>query len=282
MMGHFLMILITGSKGFIGRNLVKRFKPDEVILLDKHNCFSELIFLPWHDVTHIYHLGAISDTTCMDISKLFTYNVEFTSLLMNRAIDYNIPITYASSASVYGNSVVYEYNPLNLYALSKLNIDLWVESNLDQFNNIVGLRFYNVYGKDEESKEDQSSAVYKFIQQAKNNGIIQIFEGSKKFYRDFIWVEDVIDCMLTPMPSGIYDVGTGEQTSFFELAADVAFKYQARMENISFPDHLKGKYQTYTIAQKHFPKKIFKTINDYLNLLDSSESQEEVHPNSLA
>jgi len=268
------MILITGSEGFIGRNLAKRFKPEELILVDRHNCFSELVFMPWHDITHIYHLGAISDTTCMDVVDLLTYNVEFTMKLIDRAIEYDIPITYASSASVYGNSSSYDYNPLNLYALSKLNVDLWVESNLDQFKNIVGLRFFNVYGEDEASKEDQASALYKFIDQAKNNKVIQIFEGSKNFYRDFVWVEDVIDCILTSMPSGIYDVGTSEQTSFFELAADIAFKYFARLEEIPFPDYLDGKYQCDTIARNHFPNKTFKTVYEYLNLLSGPESAE--------
>ena len=257
------MILITGYKGFIGSNLVKRFDPNELILVGYQDCFTSLFLTDWSKVTKIYHLGAISDTTCTDLDLLHDFNVNYTMELFNRAKIYNIPIVYASSASVYGNSFTYSLNPLNHYAISKANIDIWVESNLDKFNNIVGLRFFNVYGEGEDHKLNQASPIHQFTLQAKQNNKIKVFEGSENCVRDFIWIEDVIDCILTDKPSGIYDVGTSNPVSFKFIADIIAKKYNVSIEEIEFPEKLKNKYQYYTCARKHYDKN-FLRVEDYL------------------
>lgn len=258
------MILITGYKGFIGRNLLKRFDSKNLILVGYENCFSSLITTDWSKVKKIYHLGGISDTTCDDLDKLHTYNVSYTMSLFEYAKIHNIPIVYASSASVYGNSYTYAYNPLNHYSISKANIDIWVESNLNKFKNIVGLRFFNVYGEGEDDKGSQASPLHQFTQQAKQYNKIKIFKDSENCIRDFVWVEDVIDCIIQDKQSGIYDVGTSEPVSFKYIADLIANKCNCSIEEIPFPEKLKHKYQFYTCARQHFHPKNFMSIKDYL------------------
>ena len=257
------MILITGYKGFIGSNLVKRFKPEELILVGCEDCFSSLFSIDWAKVTKIYHLGGISDTTCSDLDLLHEYNVSYTMELFTRAKIYNIPIVYASSASVYGNSYTYAYNPLNHYSISKANIDIWAESNLKDFKNIVGVRFFNVYGEGESHKGKQASPIHQFTKQALENKLIKVFKDSENCIRDFVWVEDVIDCILEDKPSGIYDIGTSNPVSFRYVAELIADKYNSSIEEIEFPEKLKHKYQFYTCARRHYSKE-FISVGDYL------------------
>ena len=257
------MILITGYKGFIGSNLVKRFNPNSLILLDSNNCIDAFHTLDWSKIEKIYHLGAITSTTCTDLDMLHVYNVSYTRELFGYAQIHNIPIVYASSASVYGNSYTYAYNPLNHYSVSKVNIDIWVESNLQKFNNIVGLRFFNVYGDGESHKGNQSSPIHQFTKQALENKAIKVFKDSENCIRDFVWVEDVINCILTDKPSGIYDVGTSDPVSFKYVADLIADKYNSSVVEIDFPEHLKNKYQFYTCARKHFDIE-FKTVKQYI------------------
>lgn len=260
------MIFVTGYKGFIGKNLMKRLNPDECILIDEENYYySSTRVTDWSKVTKIYHLGAISSTTETDVAKIFTKNIHYTLKLFERAIEYNIPIVYASSASVYGNSFTYSINPLNYYAMSKATVDYWMQDNIDKFTNVIGLRFFNVYGEGEEHKGSQASPIYQFTKQAKETGVIKVFEGSENFFRDFVWVEDCIDCMLTDMPSGIYDCGSSNYMSFYEVAQIIADKYNSDIQVIPFPDHLKEKYQKYTLSRNHFDKK-FMTVREYVEI----------------
>jgi ADP-L-glycero-D-manno-heptose 6-epimerase len=256
------MILLTGHKGFIGSNLLKRFDIDNVIVTDIDDCYQVLNLTNWHNIEHIYHMGAISNTTETDIERINTFNVYYSIELFKNAIRYNIPVTYASSASVYGNSFTYAVNPLNYYSMSKATIDLFVQDNIDNFKYVNGLRFFNVYGNGEDHKGTQASPIHQFTQQAKNK-VIKVFEGSERFIRDFVAVDDVVDCIMTKKESGIYDVGTGDPISFLDVARAVAEKYSAEIETIPFPNHLKNKYQYYTCARQHYNKK-FMSVTDYL------------------
>lgn len=261
------MILITGTDGFIGQNLCNRLGHKGIYFSEIKTCFDDLYEgIDWSEIEEIWHLGAISDTTCTDINKIHRYNIKYTLELFEKAIEFKIPIKYASSASVYGTSPNYNryINPLNYYAMSKATIDKFVEDNINKFVKIQGYRFFNVFGKHEDHKGNQASPVHTFSKQAKETGIINLFENSKAYMRDFIWVEDVIDCMLIDRPSGIYDVGTGVARSFERVAELIAEKYNSKIEYIPFPKHLEGKYQYYTCARNHFIEHKFTSIEEYL------------------
>jgi ADP-L-glycero-D-manno-heptose 6-epimerase len=259
------MIIITGHEGFIGKKFLEKLKDKEVIKVEKNNSWHFRTFNEWNKVELIIHQGAISDTTCTNLKAINHFNVEFTEWLCEQAIRYQIPIKYASSASVYGNTSDI-INPLNYYAISKVISDYWVQDNIDRFKLVQGFRYFNVYGDGEDHKGDQSSPVSKFTKQVKDTGALKLFEGSDKFLRDFICVDDIVDIVLNnDKPSGIYDLGTSNPTSFQEVGELVAEKYNGIIKYIPFPEHLKGKYQTYTCAKKEWYYK-FTTIKEYLQL----------------
>jgi len=262
------MILLTGSSGFIAKNFCNKLSNHDVLLLDIDDAYRFLReFNEWEKISLIIHQGAISSTTEKNINTLYHHNVYFTIQLLEYAIEYDIPIKYASSASVYGNTNG-QINPLNQYAISKLQIDYAVLDSLDKFSLVQGFRYFNVYGEGEENKGDQASPVTKFTKQSRETGKIKLFEGSEKFFRDFVCVDDVVDIVLNNnAPSGVYDIGSGNPTSFQEVGELVAKKEGSEIEYIPFPEHLKGKYQTHTCANMSWlPNYKFKTIKDYLQI----------------
>ena len=184
--------------------------------------------------------------------------------LFEYALMYGIPVKYASSASVYGNTNG-EINPLNYYAISKLQIDYFVLDNLDRFKFIQGFRYFNVYGLGEDNKGDQASPISKFTKQIQETGSLNLFEGSDKFLRDFICVNDIVDIVLyNKNPSGIYDLGTSNPVSFQYVAECVAKKYNGEINIVPFPEHLVGKYQSYTCAKKEWGDYKFISVDEYL------------------
>ena len=253
--------LVTGTDGFIGSNFLKLSK-DAFYTINHWDV--DLANIPWDKVNHVYHFGAISSTTETNVDLLYRANIKFTLDMFDYCKQYGIGITYASSASVYGNTAkTHEINPLNHYALSKATVDYKVKELIDGGMNIVGLRFYNVYGFGEETKGNQASPIHQFTKQAKETGLIKLFEGSTKYARDFVWVDDVIECVKTQKSPGIYDVGTSKPITFFNVAEMVAKKYGADIQVVPFPEHLKGKYQFYTCALRDFDKE-FVSVRDYL------------------
>jgi len=259
------MIILTGAKGFIGQNFKNKLG-NYVLEVDINNCWDFIkTFDGWDEVTLILHQGALSSTTETNIRSIYLYNIDFTLFLFEIAKVKNIPVKYASSASVYGNFTSGEFNPLNYYALSKLTIDYWVKDNLDGFPLIQGFRYFNVYGNGEDHKGDQASPISKFTKQIKETGKLKLFEGSDKFYRDFVCVDDLVEVVLNNTnPSGIYDLGTSNPVSFQHVAECVANKYDGIIEYIPFPDHLVGKYQDYTCAKKEWGDYNFTSVEEYL------------------
>jgi len=169
-----------------------------------------------------------------------------------------IPIVYASSASVYGlGNLGFKEdesieNPLNLYAVSKYLTDNFMSSN--KFNSqVVGLRFFNVYGPGEKHKGEMKSVIGKFLNNIKKNPSIKLFKGSEKIFRDFIYVDDVCDICIFFMKnnfSGIYNVGTGSKNSFMKIYEIINKDIQkCKLELIDFPKKLIGKYQFNTEAE---------------------------------
>ena len=265
------MILLTGYKGFIGshfRQALGEMGEDKVIGVDQDNAWEFLSkFDEWDKLKLIIHNGAMSSTTEKNWMTIAHYNQDFTAHLFGKAIEYQIPVKYASSASVYGNQKKNRkiINPLNQYAISKLIIDYYVLDHIDKFKHIQGFRYFNVYGTGEDHKGDQASPISKFTKQIRETGELTLFEGSDKFYRDFVWVKDVVDVVLNnTADSGIYDVGTGNPVSFETVAELVAKKEKGTIKRIPFPEHLKGKYQDYTCANNSWYEHDYTTVERYL------------------
>ena len=260
------MIIVTGSKGFIGQNFLKALKDKEIKEVEKNDSWHfRQSFKDWNKVELILHQGAISHTTSTNLKALQHFNVEFSQWILQQAIKYQIPIKYASSASVYGHTLT-DMNPLNYYAISKLTVDYWIQDHINEFSFIQAFRYFNVYGEGEENKGDQASPISKFTKQVKEDGKIKLFEGSNKFLRDFVFVDDVVDIVLNnDKPSGFYDLGTSNPTSFQEVGELVAKKYNGTIECIPFPEYLKDKYQKYTCAKKEWDYK-FTTVKEYLQV----------------
>jgi ADP-L-glycero-D-manno-heptose 6-epimerase len=259
------MILITGNKGFIGRHLQAKLEKEghEVYGLDRlddHNLTSALERAPWERIEKIFHLGAITDTRCCDPKLFWDYNVEFSIKLLDLADMKMIPIHYASTSAVYGNQYKPNIpNPLNQYALSKLMVDYYVRDR-HWHTNVVGFRFFNVYGMDER-KGATASLVNKLIH-AKEPAI---FKASKVYFRDFVCVEDVVEILRGTYKNGIYDIGPGKPTNLMELADEIMKYTDKEYSLIPMPKDLKAQYQQYTCAgEKPDELEYF----DYTNVMD--------------
>ena len=188
------------------------------------------------------------------INNILKQNYEFTTDLIQKATEVGCMIQYSSSASVYGPTDHFTEDgpllPQSPYAWSKFLVDRWVNSHFFA-SPVQGFRYFNVYGKGEEHKGDMMSPVSKFTKQAKETGIIKIFKGSENYLRDFICVKDVCaihEIMLEHRVKGIFNVGTGEATSFKTIAELIATKYNATIEEIDMPIEKRQQYQEFTKA----------------------------------
>ena len=209
----------------------------------------------------ILHQGACSSTTEKDVNYLINNNYEYSKNLLHYCLSNGVNFIYASSASVYGNGdngfkedPECEY-PLNGYAFSKFIFDNYVRQvySPEKYNSqVTGLRYFNVYGYQENHKGSMASVPFHFFNQAKETGEIKVFEGSENFLRDFVFVEDVaevVNFFIESKKSGIYNCGTGQERSFMDMAEIfVKLHGNCTIKTIPFPDHLKGKYQAFTKA----------------------------------
>lgn len=279
------MYLITGNMGFIGSHLQKFFEDrgeqtwglDPIdpnhYLITVNQLIDEIQRLPWKRIKRVFHLGASTNTQLFDPHHFYQYNVRFTQKLLMYADYMGVPVTYASSAAVYGNSMPNssQVNPLNQYAMSKLAIDHFVR-DYDWKVNIVGMRFFNVYGMNER-KGDMSSLINKMITSKEP----KLFRGSSAYYRDFICVEDVVEILSRTYVSGIYDIGTGHPANLKEVADKISYYTGKDYDIVPMPDVLKKQYQEYTRA-KFFPEELsgftYKSVNSWLlNNLESMRVQ---------
>jgi len=270
--------LITGANGFIGSNLAAAI-PDSLLCDINNNKMyppdEAIKNITAGNVTVVYHLGAISATTETDIALISKTNIEFPSRLLEASLEAQIPFVYASSASVYGLGTNgfkedCELTPLNYYAISKASFDMFVRQKIidNPDAKIIGLRYFNVYGHNEDHKGDMASPVHKFLEQARIAGTIKVFEGSENYYRDFIHISDVIELTQAAVnfASGIYNIGTGQSRSFANVAAEIAQLTNSQIKEISFPEHLKGKYQEFTCSDNKLIsseyRKIYTTLRE--------------------
>ena len=285
------MIIVTGGAGFIGSNIVKTLNEEgyeEILIVDDLGTgekFKNLIGLKYFDYRHkddflrdieeglydganidaVFHEGACSDTMEYDCNFMMATNYEYSKTLLHFCLDRRIPFLYASSASTYGSGKhgfvegdTCE-DALNIYAFSKLAFDRYVRQMLPEAKSqVVGLKYFNVYGPQEHHKGKMASIVYQLYNQMKTNGYVKLFKGIDGYadgeqLRDFVYVKDLVKVNLwfwkNNAPSGIYNCGTGTAHTFKAVAeAMIQYFGTGRIEYIDFPEVLKGKYQNYTQA----------------------------------
>jgi ADP-L-glycero-D-manno-heptose 6-epimerase len=267
-------ILVTGSEGFIGSQLIKHLSlfEYEIETLNEDYFYTEnwLItlnnFLDKKDFDVIFHIGACSNTLETDVDYMMTRNYESTKVLMEHAKLKNIPFIYSSSAANYGINGNY---PSNLYGWSK-----YIAEDYVLLNGGVALRYFNVYGPGEHNKGGMASVAYQMYIKNKESEKIKLFP--KKPKRDFVYVKDVVSANLYAwkhygkLKGDYYDVGYGEAMPFEDVLDLMGIKYEYHDESI-----IPNGYQFYTCSDKNKwmygwePKwNLASGINDYKNNLN--------------
>ena len=215
-------------------------------------------------ISAILHEGACSSTTEWDGKFMMENNYEYSKVLLHYCLERGISYLYASSASVYGSGPDFKEQrqfeqPLNVYGYSKFLFDQYVRRHLPTCRSqVAGFRYFNVYGPREQHKGSMASVAFHFDTQIKLGQDPKLFAGCDGYadgeqQRDFIYVGDVVDVNLwfldNPDACGVFNVGTGRSQSFNDVAnAVIKFHDKGRIEYIPFPDHLKGRYQSFTQA----------------------------------
>tara|TARA_B100000497_G_C7668737_1_gene403374 strand:+ start:753 stop:1553 length:801 start_codon:yes stop_codon:yes gene_type:complete len=242
-------VLVTGSEGFIGKNLCPYLEKRGIEVVPYDIKFGSNL-PPLNGIDAVIHLGANSSTTETDLKKILNQNFIFSGTLYQLCANMDIKFQYSSSGSVYGAAETFEEEqfcmPLNPYAYSKYMFDSWL---LNEDHPYQGFRYFNVYGPHEEHKGDQASPITKFIKQIQEDGEIKVFRG--KASRDFVHVEDVCEVhyrMLHHDSSGVFNVGTGKSVSFKDIADKMAENSGAKVKQVAMPTKLKGQYQKFTKA----------------------------------
>ena len=266
-----MSFIVTGANGFIGKNLCEALGPDVKTcdVVGKFDIPSSKLKEAIMDIQPecVFHLGAISSTTESDIFKICENNILLSTKLFNVCSNLNIPLVYASSASIYGEGTqgFQEHvmtTPMNYYAISKDCFDRFVTKKVKDNPRlqVVGLRYFNVYGHNEDSKKDMASPVHKFLKSASKTKTIKLFKGSEKFYRDFVDIRDVVSLTVESQKfkSGIYNIGSGKARTFLEVAKIIKNLTNADIQYIDFPKHLEGKYQNYTCSDNGKINKVAK------------------------
>jgi ADP-L-glycero-D-manno-heptose 6-epimerase len=224
--------------------------------------------LPALDV--IFHVGAWSDVLETDVTKMLRYNFDHSRKWLEFGQLRRVPVIYASSSALYGKSRLCRVNdpvcerPFNAYGLSKLLFDRWVQGHLDSLKcQVVGFRFFNVFGPGELHKAHNASIPTRFFQFLEAQGHIELFDGDIR--RDYVYADDVARVLLQAweagQPSGVYNLGSGVAISHREIAekaVGAARDSQMRLDPepirvVPMPEALRGKFQFYTKAEGVLP-----------------------------
>ncbi|VTR97269.1 adp-l-glycero-d-manno-heptose-6-epimerase : ADP-L-glycero-D-manno-heptose-6-epimerase OS=Singulisphaera acidiphila (strain ATCC BAA-1392 / DSM 18658 / VKM B-2454 / MOB10) GN=Sinac_4927 PE=4 SV=1: Epimerase [Gemmata massiliana] len=267
--GHSLLLVdheLTAAKAenFVG---LPRFA------FSRHDHFLDDLTAGRIEPDAIFHLGACSSTTETSWDYLLRNNVEYTRHLWEWCAQKRKPLFYASSAATYGDGSLGfddhtspgELRPLNLYGKSKNDFDIWalaeVAADRPAPPKWAGLKFFNVYGPRESHKGRMASVVYQTHKQIKATGEMKLFRSTDPQFsdggqrRDFVFVGDCVNHLLwlwrNEAPNGVYNSGSGEARTFYDLARGVftALGLQPRISFIDMPRDLAGKYQNFTRAE---------------------------------
>lgn len=282
-------IIVTGGAGFIGSAIVWRLNQlgennilvvDRLDSSDKWKNLAPLKFADYLDADAflenldkfgktqiLLHLGACSATTERDANFMMRNNYEFTKRLANWSVEKDVRFIYASSAATYGDGSngmndgtddLNKLRPLNVYGYSKHLFDLYAHQN-GLFDKIVGLKYFNVFGPNENHKDDMRSLVNKAFAQIRETGKLQLFKSANadyedgEFGRDFVYVKDAVEMTLhfiENRASGLFNIGSGKMHTWNELAKAIfnALELKPNIEYIEMPVHLRDHYQYHTQA----------------------------------
>ncbi len=280
------LIVITGALGFIGYNVAKFFNDGgnaKLVLVDREMRPARLTSLKYEQymnaeeflsapeevlmrVKALVHMGASVNTGDTDKDAVFKNNLEYSKKIFDLCTKHSINLIYASSAATYGDGskgfddARRDLEPQNYYAESKHAFDEFVRASGVGPPQVVGLKFFNVYGPFESHKGRMASTIFFSYGQAKQDGAIKLFRSYNPEYkdgeqkRDFIYVEDIAKVinffLLHPELSGIYNLGTGKARTFIDLAEAVflALGKKPKIEFIEMPEQFKKQYQYFTEA----------------------------------
>jgi len=288
------VIAVTGAAGFIGSNIVHALNGagrEDILAVDVApsdagnanlaplryaRYLSRDNFRTWLNdrgnarrLEVLYHMGACSSTTETDWDYLAENNLGYTRDLCLAALDGGARFINASSAATYGDGShgydddqdpLDDLEPLNLYARSKQEFDLWARDE-GLLDHIVCLKYFNVFGPNEWHKGDMRSMVCKGYEQIRDTGRVRLFASDRPEYadggqqRDFVYVKDAVDMTVwfadRPAVNGIFNVGSGEAKDWNRLITAIfaALDRAPAIEYIPMPAHLKGKYQYHTEAR---------------------------------
>jgi ADP-L-glycero-D-manno-heptose 6-epimerase len=292
-------ILITGGAGFIGSQLakyIKRIYPEtRIVIYDIFDTMEKLgngnlkylgtyknlidleceiicgdlkdIYNNLYDKKYnfdvIYHLAAVSDTRAENQNDILNNNLTPIKSIINLANIFNSRIVYASSAAVYGSlskkkCIVGEESPENIYAFSKLSMDNYIKENPPD-KGFVGLRYFNVFGPGEDNKDKTASVANQILKNIKDLKDINLFENSDKIFRDFVYIQDVVEATLkagSANLSGVVNIGSGIAENFQTLA-DIILNETKHPVSINYiKNPYKDGYQFYTRACLEETKRI--------------------------
>ena len=239
-------ILLTGHKGFIGSHLKQALTGHVLTCLEWGDPVPRVLDFDW-----IVHVGANSSTQERDVEKIFKQNYDYSVDLYNQARHQAVNFQFASSAAVYGQGQDFREtaapDPRTPYAWTKWLFERYVAQHPPNESSVQIFRYFNVYGSGEDHKGSQASPFTQFARQAREQGVITVFENSDQYCRDFIPVDTVVQYHLRFMDlhvSCIFNFGTGRTKSFL----DIAKSFGVPIRTIAMPYDLVLSYQSYTCA----------------------------------